>query len=204
MHTMQSMNRCAFGPKSAAVQLSRTAVAGRVPATCCRSSTDEQLRQLEQFSAGVQQQLASAHDRIVAAGPSRKVVAAGNLAVDQVEPAKTAVASSSQAEGLLELNKDTFYPYLEAAGDTLVVVDFYTDWCGPCKMIYPQLVELAKELAPKASIVKFNCSPANKELGKQLQIKVAPTFYLYKNSQKVAEMTGAKVEKLIELINQNI
>ncbi len=44
----------------------------------------------------------------------------------------------------------------------------------------------------------------SQELGKSLNIKVAPTFFLYKNSQKVAEMTGAKVDKLKQLIDMHM
>ena len=82
----------------------------------------------------------------------------------------------------------------------MIVVDCYTEWCGPCKMIYPSLVELSKELEPEARIVKFNCNKANKELGVELKIKVAPTFLLFKDAEKVGEMTGAKLEKLKSLI----
>lgn len=77
------------------------------------------------------------------------------------------------------------------------------DWCGPCKMIYPELVKLNVELAGRATIAKFNCNAYNKELGKELAIKVAPTFHLYKGGAKVAEMTGAKVDKLRALIEQH-
>lgn len=52
-------------------------------------------------------------------------------------------------------------------------------------------------------IVGFNCSKENRELGLKLAIKVAPTFHLYRKGQKVAEMTGAKVDKLTELINEH-
>lgn len=55
--------------------------------------------------------------------------------------------------------------------------------CGPCKLIYPELVKLSAELSPAAQIVKFNCNQANKELAKTLGIKVAPTFHVYKVSQ---------------------
>eukprot|EP00882_Tetradesmus_deserticola_P004445 GHRQ01004690.1.p1 GENE.GHRQ01004690.1~~GHRQ01004690.1.p1 ORF type:complete len:198 (+),score=83.91 GHRQ01004690.1:807-1400(+) len=109
-------------------------------------------------------------------------------------------SSSSDAAGLLELDKDSFQPYLDAAGDKVVAVDFFTDWCGPCKLIYPELVKLSSELAPDATIVKFNCNQNNKELAKALGIKVAPTFFLYRRGVKVADMTGAKVDKLRELI----
>ena len=77
--------------------------------------------------------------------------------------------------------------------------------CGPCKLILPQLVDLQAELGEsKVRIVKFNCNKDNKELGQSLNIRVAPTFHLYKRSEKVAEMTGAKVDKLRELIDAHM
>ena len=57
--------------------------------------------------------------------------------------------------------------------------------CGPCRVMLPLLVQLAQDLEGKAHIVKFNCNKENKELGRKLDIKVAPTFHLYKNSNKV-------------------
>jgi thioredoxin 1 len=71
-------------------------------------------------------------------------------------------------------------------------------------MIYPELVKLNAELEGKATICKFNCNAYNKDLGKALAIKVAPTFHLYKGGEKVAEMTGAKVDKLRSLIEANL
>ena len=47
---------------------------------------------------------------------------------------------------------------------------------------------------------KLNCNKHNKSLGVELGVKVAPTFQLYKNSVKVAEMTGAKIDALKELV----
>ncbi|GFH08663.1 thioredoxin-like protein [Haematococcus lacustris] len=69
------------------------------------------------------------------------------------------------------------------------------------KVIYPELVRLSKEM-PDVKFAKLNCNRANKELGKALGIKVAPTFHVYRNKEKVAEMTGAKVEKLVALIEE--
>jgi len=121
----------------------------------------------------------------------------------RVQAAQEGAIATGQAtsEGALkELTKDDFQQYLDDAPH-LVVVDFYTDWCGPCKIILPKLIEMNAEYGD-VEIVKFNCNQYNKELGKQLGIRVAPTFHLYKGGNKVAEMTGAKPDKLRELMDQ--
>eukprot|EP00873_Tetraselmis_striata_P011449 jgi/Tetstr1/431713/TSEL_021238.t1 len=109
-------------------------------------------------------------------------------------------AATADGPALRELNQDDFRSYL-AETNKLVVVDFYTDWCGPCKIILPTLVEM-NAADPDVEIVKFNCNQENKVLGKELGIRVAPTFHLYKGGEKLAEMTGAKPDKLKELIDQ--
>jgi thioredoxin 1 len=63
---------------------------------------------------------------------------------------------------------------------------------------------MSAELAPAATIVKFNCNQYNKDLAKALGIKVAPTFQLYQGGAKVADMTGAKVDQLRALIDQHL
>ena len=50
------------------------------------------------------------------------------------------------------------------------------------------------------AFAKLNCNKYNKELGMELKVKVAPTFHLYKKSIKVAEMTGAKIDALRQLV----
>ncbi|GIL58047.1 hypothetical protein Vafri_13248 [Volvox africanus] len=153
-----------------------------------KSSKEEAVKQLEQFGAGL-------HAKVDESAPS--TVPVTPLAAKSVD----ASVSGSIDGGLLELNKDTFWEYLKLQGDTLVVVDFYTDWCGPCKLIYPELVKLSQERTD-VRFVKVNCNKTNKELGMALAIKVAPTFHLYRNSTKVADMTGAKLDKLVALINE--
>lgn len=150
------------------------------------------MKALEQFGAGARASLATKDHS----------VADGTVQVMPLITRSGDSASGSIDGGLLELNQDTFYEYLKAQGDTLVVVDFYTDWCGPCKLIYPELVKLSQDRTD-VRFVKVNCNKANKELGMALGIKVAPTFHLYRNSTKVADMTGAKLDKLTALINQH-
>lgn len=107
---------------------------------------------------------------------------------------------------LRELNASDYYSFIEEeAGSDLVVVDFYTDWCGPCKLMYPELVIMQDQFKDKGvRFVKFNCNEQNKSLGKKLDIRVAPTFFLYKNGEKVASMTGAKTEKLRDLVLEHL
>jgi thioredoxin 1 len=113
------------------------------------------------------------------------------------------VVIAQPKEAIRELNKDDFFQVLGEA-TTLVVVDFYTEWCGPCKMIYPDLVKMANSYEGRVQFTKLNCNKENKEIGVKLKIKVAPTFHLYRNSEKVAEMTGAKVDKLKALIESHL
>lgn len=106
---------------------------------------------------------------------------------------------------LPELKATNFYEFLKDTEAELVVVDFYTDWCGPCKLIYPELVLMQEQYRQDDVLfVQFNCNKENKSIGKELNIKVAPTFFLYKQGEKVAEMTGAKTGQLRELIKQHL
>ena len=116
-------------------------------------------------------------------------------------------SSASKAPAQLrELNASEYYPFLEEeAGSNLVVVDFYTDWCGPCKLMYPELVLMQEQWRDRGVLfVKFNCNAANKEIGKAVNIRTVPTFILYKNGAQVASMTGAKVDELKSLIGKHV
>lgn len=75
--------------------------------------------------------------------------------------------------------------------------------CGPCKAILPKILEFQEEYEGQVLFYKFNCNKNNKELGQKLGIKVAPTFQLYKQGAKVAEVTGAKADVLRQLIEQH-
>ncbi|KAK9843928.1 hypothetical protein WJX84_006886 [Apatococcus fuscideae] len=164
----------------------RIARSTRQSQTHCRAEAKDQLQEMEQYRQGLSQALQDKEK-------------------DLKTEAKQGVSRvSEESTALPDLKKEEFYPFLEEAGDTLVIVDFYTDWCGPCKVMLPELEKMSQEKGDKAKFVKFNCNAHNKELGQQLGIRVAPTFQLYKNSKKVAEMTGAKIDELRSLIEKNI
>ncbi|MEW5307404.1 MAG: hypothetical protein WDW36_009805 [Sanguina aurantia] len=125
------------------------------------------------------------------------------MCTSSTSPATVAEAAApAVSEDLLEITQENYYAYLaDAPATELVVVDFYTDWCGPCKLIYPELVKINSGMEG-VTVVKLNCNKKNKELGVKLGIKVAPTFYIYRDSVKLAEMTGAKVERLLALLKE--
>jgi thioredoxin 1 len=73
---------------------------------------------------------------------------------------------------------------------TPVVVDFWAEWCGPCRMIAPALDEISKELEGKVKIVKLNVDE-NPGVAGQLGIRSIPTLMVFKNGQVAAQKVGA-------------
>ena len=74
--------------------------------------------------------------------------------------------------------------------DTPVLVDFWAEWCGPCKMIAPALEEISDELAGKVSIVKMDIME-NPDVPGQIGVQSIPLMVLFKNGERVAEKLGA-------------
>lgn len=73
---------------------------------------------------------------------------------------------------------------------TPVVVDFWAEWCGPCKMIGPSLEEIAKELGPKAKIVKINIDE-NPGTPSKFGVRGIPTLMVFKDGKLAATKVGA-------------
>jgi thioredoxin 1 len=73
---------------------------------------------------------------------------------------------------------------------TPVVVDFWAEWCGPCKMIGPSLEEIAKELGPKAKIVKINIDE-NPDSPSKYGVRGIPTLMVFKDGKLAATKVGA-------------
>lgn len=71
-----------------------------------------------------------------------------------------------------------------------VVVDFWAEWCGPCKMIAPALEELSNELDGSVKIAKVNIDE-NPDIAAQFGIRSIPTLYMFKGGQVVDQMVGA-------------
>lgn len=93
---------------------------------------------------------------------------------------------------LINATADSFN---EEIAKGLVLVDFYADWCGPCKMLSPVLEELATELND-VKIVKINVDNA-RELAKEYGVSSIPHLFLLKNGEIVHQDLGFKPKEVL-------
>ena len=91
-------------------------------------------------------------------------------------PTKTVTDSSFQADVL--------------DSDKPVLVDFWADWCGPCKMIAPALEEISEELRDQVTIAKLDIME-NPEVAGRMGVQSIPYLVLFKDGQPIAQKMGA-------------
>ena len=87
--------------------------------------------------------------------------------------------------------------------DKPVLVDFYADWCGPCKMISPYLEELADEFAGKVTIAKLNVDENNQTPG-QFGVRGIPTMILFDKGEQKEMLVGADPQRVREIVNSAV
>ncbi|WP_367364553.1 thioredoxin [Candidatus Tisiphia endosymbiont of Nedyus quadrimaculatus] len=80
---------------------------------------------------------------------------------------------------------------------TPVLVDFWAEWCGPCKMLTPIIEELSKALVGKVKIVKMDIDK-NPNIPSSLGIRSIPTMILFKDGKQLATKTGVFPKNIIE------
>jgi thioredoxin 1 len=88
--------------------------------------------------------------------------------------------------------------------DKPALVDFWADWCAPCKIMGPILEELSEEYSDKVKVAKLNVDEASNNAAKY-DIKSIPTLILFDNGQEVARLTGAVAkDNLTQWIDSNL
>jgi thioredoxin 2 len=93
------------------------------------------------------------------------------------------------------LNDDSFSRTIEAA-DVPVLVDFYADWCGPCKMMAPSVDEIAATYQGRALVAKLDTDRAQRTAS-SFNIRGIPTTIVFKGGREVARQTGAVPKQML-------
>ncbi len=105
-------------------------------------------------------------------------------------------------DGPIKVNDDDFQETIEKY--PLVLVDFWADWCGPCKMMEPVLEDLAQEYQGEIVIAKMNVDN-NRKVPNQFGVSSIPTMVLFKDGESVERMVGAlQKEQLKQKFEENM
>jgi thioredoxin 1 len=83
------------------------------------------------------------------------------------------------------------------SADQPVLVDFWAEWCGPCRMIAPALEEISREMGDKVSVVKLNIDD-NPDAPAKYGVRGIPTMILFKNGQPAATKVGAAPKSALQ------
>lgn len=84
-----------------------------------------------------------------------------------------------------------------------VLVDFYADWCGPCKMLAPILKEVKDELGDTIRVIKIDVDK-NQSLAAKFQVRGVPTLLLFKNGQQLWRQSGLVQKKdLVQILKSH-
>ena len=104
---------------------------------------------------------------------------------------------------IIELTDENFETRLKLA-DKPVLVDYWAEWCGPCKMVAPVLEELSEELKDKLTIAKLDVDN-NKDSAIKQKVMSIPTLILFKYGEPIDQIIGALTKsQLKEFLEQHI
>jgi thioredoxin 1 len=107
------------------------------------------------------------------------------------------------SEKIVQLDDATFDEHVKAS-DVPVLVDFWAEWCGPCKMIAPVLEEIAAEQDGKLTVAKLNIDD-NLDVTRRFDVMSIPTLILFKDGEAKARIIGAKPKgQLLQEITQHL
>ena len=107
------------------------------------------------------------------------------------------------SNGVLEVSNDDFESEV-VNSERPVLVDFWAEWCGPCKQIAPVVEEIASEHSDKLKVCKMDVD-ANRETAVQFGIRSIPTLLIFKNGEVAGSQIGAiSKQQLLEFIQAEI
>jgi thioredoxin 1 len=90
------------------------------------------------------------------------------------------------------------------SSNKVVLIDFWAEWCGPCRMFLPTLAELSEEMKDKAAVGKVNVDE-NPGLSEKFGIMSIPTVYVFHNGKPVEHFTGGRPKAmLVNILNKYI
>jgi thioredoxin 1 len=102
----------------------------------------------------------------------------------------TKIDWTTMADGIITLTSSSFDETVKSS-NTPILVDFWAEWCGPCKAIAPVLVELSAELAGKVTIAKLDVD-AHGDIAQRFSVMSIPTLLIFNNGEVQKRLVGAK------------
>ena len=98
--------------------------------------------------------------------------------------------------GAVTTLSDSTFDETVASDGTPVLVDFWAEWCGPCKMIAPILEEIADEQGEALQVAKLNVDEAG-DIARRFEVMSIPTLILFKDGEPVKRIVGAKPKQAL-------
>jgi thioredoxin 1 len=105
----------------------------------------------------------------------------------------------AQSDLIKQFNDDNFDQNISKG---VVLVDFYADWCGPCRMLAPVVEELAQEMSGKVTVAKVD-TDQSVNVAARFEVTSIPTLILFKEGQAIKRVVGLKdLEALRKLVSE--
>jgi thioredoxin 1 len=107
---------------------------------------------------------------------------------------------TKELEGIVQLNAMNWNDIV-LNSDMPVLVDFWAEWCGPCRMVGPIVEQLAQSLEGKVKVFKLNVDQ-NQEIAMKYNVQSIPTLVIFKNGKEIARTIGlSPKEKYEKFVN---